>query len=170
MYPPDGVSSSCMPVAGKIERLWIDAQKWALRRMERLSARRRRGPATAAHLEVGLRGERAAMFELQRRGYIVVARRWTSTRMRGDVDLIAWDDDRLCFVEVKTRTAHDMSPAESAVDEDKRQMLRRLARAYLRAFPEAERKTIPVRFDVVSVYLIGETTEFEVFPAAFGWR
>ena len=147
MVPPDGVSSSCMPVAGKIERLWIDAQKWALRRMER-----------------------AAMFELQRRGHIVVARRWTSTRMRGDVDLIAWDGDRLCFVEVKTRTAHDMSPAESAVDEDKRQMLRRLARAYLRAFPEAERKTIPVRFDVVSVYLIGETTEFEVFPSAFGWR
>jgi putative endonuclease len=110
------------------------------------------------------------MFELQRRGYIVVARRWTSTRMRGDVDLIAWDDDRLCFVEVKTRTAHDMSPAESAVDEDKRRMLRALARAYLRAFPETERKTIPVRFDVVSVYLIGETTEFEVFPAAFGSR
>jgi len=90
--------------------------------------------------------------------------------MRGDVDLIAWDDDRLCIVEVKTRTARDMSPAESAVDEDKRRMLRGLARAYLRAFPEAERKTIPARFDVVSVYLIGETTEFEVFPAAFGWR
>jgi putative endonuclease len=159
-----------MPVAGKIERLWTDAQEWALRRMERLSARRRRAPATAGHLEVGLRGERAAMFELQRRGHIVVARRWTSTRMRGDVDLIAWDGDRLCFVEVKTRTAHDMSPAESAVDEDKRRMLRGLAKAYLRAFPEAERKTIPVRFDVVSVYLIGKTTEFEVFSGAFGWQ
>ena len=90
--------------------------------------------------------------------------------MRGDVDLIAWDDGRLCFVEVKTRTARDMSPAESAVDEDKRRMLRGLARAYLRAFPEVERKTIPVRFDVVSVYLIGEIREFEFFPAAFGWR
>ena len=140
-----------MPVAGKFGRLWIDAQEWALRRMERVAGRRRRRPVTAVHLEVGLRGERAAMFELQRRGYIVVARRWTSTRMRGDVDLIAWDDDRLCFVEVKTRTAHDMSPAELAVDEDKRRMLRGLAKAYLRAFPAAERTTVPVRFDVVSV-------------------
>jgi putative endonuclease len=156
-----------MAVAGAIERRWIDAQEWALGRLELLSAGR--GPA-AAHLEVGLRGERAALFELQRRGYIVVARRWTSTRMRGDVDLIAWEGDRLCFVEVKTRTARDMSPAESAVDEDKRRMLRGLARAYLRAFPEAERKTIAVRFDVVSVYLIGETAEFEVFPAAFALR
>ncbi len=159
-----------MPAAGKFERLWIGAQEWALARIERLAVRRGRGPATAAHLEVGSRGEQAAMFELQRRGYIVVARRWTSTRMRGDVDLIAWDDDRLCFIEVKTRTAHDMSPAESAVDEDKRRMLRGLAKAYLRVFPESERQTIPVRFDVVSVYLIGQTREFEVFPAAFGWR
>lgn len=153
---------------GKFGRLAIDAQEWVLRRMERLAARP--GTPTAPHLEVGLRGERAAMFELQRRGYTVVARRWTSTRMRGDVDLIAWDGERLCFVEVKARTAHDMSPAESAVDEDKRRMLRSLARAYLRIFPEAERKTIPVQFDVVSVYLIGAITEFEIFPAAFGWQ
>src|SRR5580700_7141099 len=126
-----------MPTAGKFVGLWIGAQEWALRRMERLGVWRRHAQATAPHLEVGLRGERAAMFELQRRGYIVVAQRWTSTRMRGDVDLIAWDDDRLCFVEVKTRTAHDMSPAESAVDEDKRRMLRSLAKAYLRVFPES---------------------------------
>src|ERR1039457_5791380 len=109
MVPPDGVASSCMPVAGKIERLWIDAQKWALRRMERLSARRRRGPATAtaAHLEVGLRGERAAMFELQRRGHIVVARRWTSTRMRGAVDMVAWDDGPVRFLAL-TKTPQRM--------------------------------------------------------------
>jgi putative endonuclease len=89
--------------------------------------------------------------------------------MRGDVDLIGWDGDRLCFIEVKTRTARDMTPAESAVDEDKRNMVRGLARAYLRTFPEAERATIPVRFDVVSVYALGGATEFEVFQGAFGW-
>ena len=90
--------------------------------------------------------------------------------MRGDVDLIGWDGDRLCFIEVKTRTARDMTPAESAVDEDKREMVRGLARAYLRTFPEAERQTIPVRFDVVSVYALGRVTEFEVFQGAFRWR
>jgi len=157
-----------MAGARKFERLWLDVQEWGLERLEGLRAGR--GTAVAPHLMTGLRGERAALFELRRRGVVVVARRWTSSRMRGDVDLIGWDGDRLCFIEVKTRTERDMAPAESAVDEDKRNMVRGLAWAYLRTFPEAERKTIPVRFDVVSVYALGEATEFEVFQGAFGWR
>ena len=159
-----------MATVGRIERLWIDAQEWTLVRMDRLAARRQRKPVTAPHLAVGLRGERAALFELRRRGYVVVAQRWASTKMRGDIDLIGWHGDQLCFIEVKTRTARDMSPAESAVDEDKRDMLRGLARVYLQTFPEPERKNIPVRFDVVSVYSLGGGTEFEIFEGAFGWR
>jgi putative endonuclease len=155
---------------GKFEGLWIDAAEWSLDRLAWLAQRRRRTPSTARHLAVGLSGERAAMFQLRRLGYVVVARRWTSSRMRGDVDLIAWNCGRLCFVEVKTRTARDFHPAESAVDDDKRRMLRGLARAYMRSFPERERRTIPVRFDVVSVYSVGGTTEFQVFEDAFGWR
>ena len=156
-----------MPEAGKFARMWIDAQEWALERLGRLRIRK---STTAPHLTTGLRGERAALFELRRRGVIVVARRWTSAKMRGDVDLIGWGGDRLCFVEVKTRTARDLRPAESAVDEDKRNMVRGLARAYLRTFPERERNTIPVLFDVVSVYAIGGSKEFEFFEGAFGWR
>jgi putative endonuclease len=160
----------CMAAVGRIERLWIDAQEWTLVRMDRLAARRRRAPVTAPHLAVGLRGERAALFELRRRGYIVVAQRWASAKMRGDIDLIGWHGDQLCFIELKTRTARDMSPAESAVDEDKRDMLRGLARVYLQTFPEPQRKSIAVRFDVVSVYSLGRGTEFEFFEGAFGWR
>ena len=44
----------------------------------------------------------------------------------------------LCFIEVKTRTAHDMTPAEVAVDSHKRAVLRRLARRYVRQLPQAE--------------------------------
>jgi len=161
---------ACMASVGRVERLWIDAQEWGLGRIDRLATRRRRAPAMAPHLATGLRGERAALFELRRRGHVVVARRWTSTKLRGDLDLISWHGDRLCFIEVKTRTARDLAPAESAVDEDKREMLRRLARVYLNTFPEAERRTILVRFDVVSVYFIGAATEFEIFEGAFGLR
>ena len=159
-----------MQAALKFERLWIDAQELGLGWMDRLRDRTGRVRAMAPHLATGLRGERAALFELSRRGYVVVARRWISARVRGDVDLVAWDGERLCFVEVKTRTARDLVPAESAVDEDKRRMLRGIAKAYLRTFPESERRSIPVRFDVVSVYLIGGVAEFEVFKDAFGWR
>jgi len=155
-----------MAQAGKFERLWIDAQEWALERLDRFH----RNKSIAQHLLTGLRGERAALFELRRRGVIVVAHRWTSSKMRGDVDLIGWEGGRLCFFEVKTRTARDLRPAESAVDEDKRDMVRGLARAYLRTFPERERGSIPIRFDVISVYAIGKSKEFEFFPGAFGWR
>ena len=149
---------------GTLRRMWMDAQEWSSRQFDHFS-----NSHLAPHLHTGLAGERAALFELGRRGYVVVARRWTSSRFRGDLDLIAWDNDSLCFIEVKTRTAHDIVPAESAVDEDKRRTLRKLARAYLRSFPSRERDRIPCRFDVVSVYLLGGTAEFAFFTDAFGW-
>jgi putative endonuclease len=159
-----------MAAAGTIARRWIDAQEWSLGRLHGLWARMGGGPATAPHLVTGLDGERTAYFELKRRGYRVVARRWINARMRGDVDLIGWDGNWLCFVEVKTRTERDDTPAESAVDEDKRNMVRSLARAYLRTMDETERSSIPVRFDVVSVYSMQGASEIEVFQDAFGWQ
>jgi putative endonuclease len=42
-------------------------------------------------------------------------------------------------------------PAEAAVDRKKREMLRRMARAYLRRFLEKLRAEVSVRLDVVSV-------------------
>jgi putative endonuclease len=148
---------------------WIDLQGWMLRGMDAMGARvGRRGPE---HLAVGLRGERVALLELRRQGYTVVARRWKSATLRGDVDLIGWDGQWLCFVEVKTRRGRDaMDPAEAAVDEDKRGMLRRLARAYVKGFPETLRREVPVRFDVVSVYLLPMGSEFEIYRGAFGWE
>lgn len=153
-----------MAESGTLRRMWIDAQEWGSRQLDRFSDSR-----LAPHLHTGLAGERAALFELGRRGYVVVARRWTSSRYPGDLDLIAWHDHHLCFIEVKTRTAHDIAPAESSVDDDKRRTLRRLARAYMRSFPSRERDRIPTRFDVVSVYMLGGTSEFAFFPGAFGW-
>lgn len=145
-------------------RIWIGAQ-W---RMDALAALLRRGSMTA-HLATGTVGEREALFHLREMGYTVVARRWRMPKLRGELDLIAWDGDWLCFVEVKTRSSRGMVPAEAAVDDEKQKMLRRMARAYLRGFPEVERKSVPVRFDVVSVYLQPAGNEFEVQKGAFRW-
>ena len=144
---------------------WIDLQVWALRRMGALG-RWADGPV---HLMTGERGEREALFHLRKIGYTVVARRWTSAKLLGDIDLVGWDGPTLCFVEVKTRSARDAMPAESAVNRDKRDMLRKMARAYLRGFPEKLRGDVPVRFDVVSVYLLRSGVEFDVYRGAFGW-
>jgi putative endonuclease len=131
----------------------------------------RRQPARAAHLETGARGERAAFFWLQRQGYTVVARGWRSSRARGDLDLIAWCPERgadtLCFIEVKTRTTRAVAPAYLAVDEDKRRILRRLARRYMRQLPNRD---VPARFDVLSIYFeSGKPPAYELIPHAFGF-
>jgi putative endonuclease len=121
-----------------------------------------------SHLVTGIKGEDAAYFYLRRKGYTVAARRWSSGNHPGDLDLIAWQGPMLCFFEVKTRTVHDATPAEVAVDSHKRNTLRRLARQYVRQLPQ---ETAPqVRFDVISVYLVpGQKKEFVHFESAFGW-
>ena len=143
--------------------------------LERLSVwlrgiSRRRGTLASlpSHLLTGIEGEEAAYFYLRRKGYTVVARRWSAGTEPGDIDLIAWQDSLLCFVEVKTRTARDATPAQVAVDAHKRAILRRLARQYLHQLPQP---TPPqVRFDVVAVYLPpGEAKEIEHFESAFRW-
>ncbi len=148
---------------------WVNVQAWAMRRMDALALRQRNARGGAAHLATGERGEREALFHLRRQGYTVVARRWKSAKLWGDVDLIGWDGEWLCFIEVKTRSGRDAIPAESAVDGEKQDMLRRMARAYLRGFPEKLRQDVPVRFDVVSVYLLPSGVEFDVYRGAFGW-
>jgi putative endonuclease len=102
----------------------------------------------APHHKTGRRGEEAAYFHLRKLGYTMVARNFRSPRCRGEIDLIGWDDDVLCFVEVKTRTTLDVKPGEAAVDQHKRRMIAAVAHEYLRRFPPS----CQWRFDVVSVY------------------
>ena len=151
-----------------LERLRIAGLERSLAGLQRLARRSDRQAKLPEHLVTGFEGERAAYFYLRRKGYIVVARRWSSGTEPGDIDLVAWQDTLLCFVEVKTRTARDASPAEVAVDAHKRAILRRLARHYLRQLPL---QTPPqVRFDVISVYLVpGHARECQHFESAFGW-
>jgi putative endonuclease len=134
-----------------------------------LAERRGRQSALPAHLQTGERGEEAAFFFLRKHGFTVVARRWNDGPLQGDLDLIAWQRDVLCFVEVKTRTSIEVATASSAVDRNKRRTLRRLARQYLRQLPEAERPE--TRFDIVAVYeLPGQPREIRLIPGAFGWN
>jgi putative endonuclease len=151
-----------------MEQMRIGCEERALARLEWVARRRSCSADMPAHLVTGIEGEDAAFFYLRRKGYVLVARRWSSGNLPGDIDLIAWQGPMLCFIEVKTRTAHDTSPAEIAVDSHKRNILRRLARQYVRQLPQETAP--PVRFDVLSVYLVpGEKQELLHFEGAFGW-
>lgn len=132
------------------------------------AAARRQPARPAVHLTTGLRGEDAAYFHLRQLGYTIVARRWRSPKLRGDVDLIGWDGEWLTFIEVKTRSSRSFQPAEAAVDHEKRTMLARMAQEYVRHLESPEQ--VPVRFDVVSVYFPSGKPEFELFRGAFDWN
>jgi putative endonuclease len=116
-----------------------------------------------SHLRIGALGEEDAYFHLRKIGYVVVARNFRSPRCRGEIDLIGWDQDVLCFIEVKTRTSKDVKTAEAAVDRHKRKEVAQVAREYLRRQPSSQ-----WRFDVVSVYYDGGNSrpQIEVFRNA----
>ena len=124
------------------------ATQTALRALDWLAERTLPAEKIAAHYRTGRRGEEAAYFYLRRLGYTMVARNFRSPRCRGEIDLIGWEDDTLCFVEVKTRTTRDVKPGEASVDRHKRREVAAVAREYLRRFPPS----CQWRFDVVSVY------------------
>ena len=95
---------------------------------------------------LGLRGEKAAARYLKRQGYIIVGH---GERDRiGEIDLVAVDGKTIVFVEVKTRTAHDLGHPAEAVDRDKQRQLTRVALSYLRRHDLLEYRA---RFDVIAI-------------------
>ena len=137
----------------------------AIRALDWLAERTIPSDNLPVHQRIGKRGEDDAYFYLRRRGYVMLARNFRSPHSRGEIDLIGWDKDVLCFIEVKTRTTHDVKPAEAAVDRDKQRALANVARDYLRHL------ALPCqwRFDVVTVYYEAQSSHprFELFQNAF---
>ena len=141
-----------------------------LRALDWLAARTLAPEDIPPHQLTGRRGEEDAYFYLRRRGYTIIARNYRSPHHRGELDLVGWDKDILCFIEVKTRTTRGMKPAEAAVDREKQRDLSLVARDFLRQMPPE----CPSRFDVLAVYYESEvhglaygSPTFELFQNAF---
>jgi putative endonuclease len=144
--------------SGRLTQATLRALDWlAARSLPRLG-----GPE---HLHTGQRGEEDAYFYLRRRGYVIIARNYRSPLHRGELDMVGWDKDVLCFIEVKTRTTHDVKPAEAAVNREKQRDLWRVARDFLRLMPPS----CHWRFDVLAVYYECHSARpsFELFQNAF---
>ena len=94
----------------------------------------------------GTWGESLVADYLRRRGCRLEAH---SYRCRfGEIDLVAWDGDTLCFVEVKTRTNTQMGLPREYVTARKQARLRKTALFYL----SSHDLDCPTRFDVAEVY------------------
>ena len=113
---------------------------------------------------IGTRGEEEAYFYLRKHGYLIVARNYRAPGCRGEIDLIGWDKDVVCFIEVKTRTSLQVRPPEAAVDRHKRREISEVARQWIKRLPPESQW----RFDIVSVYYPSLATrpQIEVFRNA----
>lgn len=129
-------------MSGRTTRLLVRLLDWTVVRVGAESKSDRRH-------QLGVRGEEEAYFHLRRLGYTIVARNWRSPRRKGELDLVGWEGETLCFIEVKTLRARGEMRAEEQVDFEKQRDLRAVAREFRRRIKVQP----PCRFDVVSVYL-----------------
>ena len=112
---------------------------------------------------LGQLGESYAAAYLHQLGYRLVAANFTlpvGRNRRGaiinaEIDLIAYDGDTLCFIEVKTRSSDWFAPPEINVDLRKRRQITRAARVY-RQMLGVENE--PHRYDVVTVIINDDST------------
>lgn len=111
----------------------------------------------SAHLELGARGERAALEYLKEvEGFEIVAinyrvplgRNLRNQKITGEIDIIAYDEEMLVFVEVKTRMSDEFAAPERAVDLRKQRQIARTARRYRQLMKLTQE---PHRYDVVTV-------------------
>jgi putative endonuclease len=109
-------------------------------------------------IELGKLGEQYAAAYLEQIGYCLVAANFTlpvGRNLRGaivnaELDLVAYDQNTLCFVEVKTRASDWFAPPQVNIDLRKRRQIARAARGYRQIF---ELEDQPYRFDAVTVVL-----------------
>jgi len=101
---------------------------------------------TSSHWLRGREGERKAARYLLSLGFDLLVRRYRSRS--GEIDLIAFENDILVFVEVKTRGSREFGEPYEFVDWQKQQALRRAAEDFI---AEHALDQYSYRFDIVSV-------------------
>ena len=112
----------------------------------------------------GRRGEDLACEFLKQNGYRVIERNFRC-RM-GEIDIIAVDDQHICFTEVKARTRTDYGMPRDAVDRRKQLKLLRCAQLYLKMHPSIAQRFSP-RMDIVEILYGEEQTYVRHTPNAF---
>ena len=114
--------------------------------------------------QTGRRGEEIAVTHLLNKGYKLVQRNWSCPG--GEVDIIMKDNDRLVFVEVRTRRGRRFGTAEESVTPAKQARLIELAQTYLQ---EMAAPLLSWRIDVVAVQLGPDRPVVNHIENAVGW-
>lgn len=99
----------------------------------------------AQHNDLGFKGEMIAKEYLEQKGYEILDENWVHGK--AEVDLIAYINKQIIFVEVKTRTSITFGLPEDFVSEAKQKQMDLAASEYI----ELMNHQGEIRFDIVSV-------------------
>ena len=97
-------------------------------------------------VDIGARGESAAAHALVRAGYRIVERNFRCKS--GELDVVAFDGEVLCFIEVRTRRDDEHGDAVLAINRAKQRQVARIALHYISLRDPIFRRS---RFDVVAI-------------------
>ena len=101
----------------------------------------------AIHNDFGKQGELLAKQFLEEKGYEILDENWTYNR--AEVDLIAYKDKKIIFIEVKTRSGESFGSPDEFVDHKKQKLLSEAAEEYIYIMQHQGE----IRFDIISILL-----------------
>ncbi|MDX9917805.1 MAG: YraN family protein [Gudongella sp.] len=113
------------------------------------------------HIMTGRLGEALALEYLEKKGYQIIG---TNYRNRiGEIDIIAYDDAILTFIEVKTRLGTNYGYAYESVNARKQ---KKIANTSLLFVQNHKLSDVQIRYDVIEVYPL-EDEKINHFENAF---
>jgi putative endonuclease len=115
----------------------------------------------ALHNEIGKQGEELAVEYLIRNEYKILEKNWRFKK--SEIDIIAKKEDKVVFIEVKTRTSTFFQEPEKSVTLKKQKMIFIGANQYAQNLSD----DIEIRFDIVSISLINNQQKIKHIKDAF---
>lgn len=106
-------------------------------------------------------GEEQAIAHLRSLNFTIIATNWRFKKL--EVDIIAKDNDKIVFIEVKTRSSDEFGEPETFVSLKKQRFIIEAANNYI----IGNNIQLEARFDIVSVLTDKGTIKLKHLPDAF---
>jgi putative endonuclease len=118
-----------------------------------------------AKANLARQGESLATNYIITKGYQIASRNFHSAK--GEIDIIALNQDEILFIEVKTRNNHNLKYALSSITNAKQKKITHTAMNFLYQNPQLS--NLSCRFDVILVFYYSSDDTFKTihYPDAF---
>jgi putative endonuclease len=115
----------------------------------------------AEHIQLGRKGEKAALRLLRQKGYRILHTNWRW--QKAEIDIIARKENTIVFVEVKTRRTDLYGEPEEQITGRKQALLAEAADHYM----QSHQLDGEVRFDIISVIINSRQSQLRHIEDAF---